>query len=108
MTPQFNTSEETVSYGERVSYHLTSLDQLDSFREAVYSINAPLVTQTLGSLSSNGTVFVYEVDDRGALEGEGGVSFVNDSASITTSFSLLRSQVGTCNFVNRSFVFTHP
>ncbi len=38
-------SDSTVSYGERVSISLTSLDQLGNFRESVWSVNAPLEQQ---------------------------------------------------------------
>ena len=41
---QFNSSY-SVSYGERVSIELTSLDQLGNFRESVWSVNIPLEPQ---------------------------------------------------------------
>ena len=41
---QFN-SGYSVSYGERVSIELTSLDQLGNFRESVWSVNIPLEPQ---------------------------------------------------------------
>jgi len=47
--------------------------------------------QPLGSLSSNGTFFTYDVPTKEQLENE--VVFVNNSANITAKFTLLQSEV---------------
>ena len=49
--------------------------------------------QTLGSLSSRGSTFVYDVPSRGQLEGLQEVTFINDTTNITAEFSLLQSEV---------------
>lgn len=42
---QFNTSTSTVAFGEKVSFELSSADELGNFREAVWSVTAPLEPQ---------------------------------------------------------------
>lgn len=42
---QFNTSSSTVAFGERVAFQLSSSDELGNFREAVWSVSAPLEDQ---------------------------------------------------------------
>lgn len=43
--PQFDTSTSTVAFGERISFLLSSADELKNFREAVWSVTAPLEPQ---------------------------------------------------------------
>lgn len=64
--------------------------------------------QPLGSLSSNGTFFTYDVPTKEQLENE--VVFVNNSANITAKFTLLQSEVslyggGVCVYVCHEVVF---
>ena len=42
---QFNTSNSTVAFGERVPFQLSSADELGNFREAVWSVSVPLKAQ---------------------------------------------------------------
>lgn len=62
--------------------------------------------QPLGSLSSNGTFFTYDVPTKEQLENE--VVFVNNSANITAKFTLLQSEVslygGVCVYVCHELV----
>ena len=112
--PLFNTSTSTVAFGEQISFRLSSEDELMNFREAVWSVTAPLepqvspsphwlytcsnvyllfVFQPLGSLSSNNSRYVYSVPDKLSLVKEAGVSFENGSEEITAEFTLLQSLV---------------
>ena len=50
-----------------------------------------LSLQTLGSLSSRGSTYVYDVPSREQLLQE--VTFINDTTNITAEFSLLQSEV---------------
>ena len=43
--PLFNTSTSTVAFGEKISFRLSSEDELNNFREAVWSVTAPLEPQ---------------------------------------------------------------
>ena len=56
-----------------------------------HTLLSPL--QTLGSLSSRGSTFVYDVPSRKQLEGLQEVMFINDTTDITAEFSLLQSEV---------------
>ena len=118
--PLFNTSTSTVAFGEQVSFRLSSEDELNNFREAVWSVTAPLepqvspsphwltlalvsifllfVFQPLGSLSSNNSRYVYSVPDKLSLVEKAGVSFENGSEEITAKFTLLQSLVSEIQF----------
>lgn len=119
---QFNTSQSSVAFGERVRFQLSSADELGNFREAVWSVSVPLETQVswslsvlicvhvsleeylfffvnvilfqpLGSVSTNNSHYVYSVPDKASLMEVTGFSFVNGSEQITADFSLLQSLV---------------
>ena len=51
-SPQFNTSGSSVAFGERVSFQLSSSDELGNFRETVWSVKAPLEDQVSDLLLS--------------------------------------------------------
>ena len=59
-----------------------------------------LSLQTLGSLSSRGSTYVYDVPSRDQLLQE--VTFINDTTNITAEFSLLQSEVSMCGGEKRA------
>jgi len=85
------------------------MDQVGNFRESVWSVNGPLEEQvspvlsilwqstppyqTLGSLSSANSSFVYDVAGRNKLKNNAGLDFTDGTSDISVEFAFLQNQV---------------